>query len=297
MEAHAELRSLVSDLDLAQGAKDLLLATLLEEGEKIAPNSVMLIRLLDSLKSNRFLSLIPVEKTHLLENLVGAIRQGNKEWVSRVCYAVYEGTLPPRHTSSLLPEGMIGDLLRWVNKEKSEKVRECLWAILLRNDAGLANVAKVSDVAAGLCERDPINRNNVIRFFFDHFPPEEVVDSLYQYSMASGKRIPGIVFKRYADLIKDQLDQQQKKYILEKILSTAKLNDTEIVQIFSEYMNSLTRFDLIRLLSTPGGSFSRIAELKSKGRQMGLPFDHVSAAFAQNRPFRKRISLLMQELA
>ena len=297
IEVHPELRKVVSDLELAQEAKDLLLAALIDQKETVATNNALeLLWLLRSLRSGGIQGLIPPQKMQLLDNFVDLMRQRQKEWINRVCNILYEDPRPPQHTSSLLPEGMIVDLLRWVNIEKTEKVRERLWGILLRKDMGLAPVAKVSDIAAGLCERDPITRNNVIRFLFDHIHPNEVVDSLFQYSMASGKRIPGIVFKRYADLIKDQLDQQQKKYILEKILSTAKLNDTEIVQIFSEYMNSLTRFDLIRLLSTPGGSFSRIAELKSKGRQMGLPFDHGGAAFANSTPFLKRISLITQAL-
>jgi len=58
---------------------------------------------------------------------------------------------------------------------------------------GLATFAKISDVTAGLCEKDPITRNNVIRFLFDHFTPDEVLDSLFQYSVASGKRVPGVV--------------------------------------------------------------------------------------------------------
>lgn len=295
---HPELLEIVSDLDLSQESRELLLEILVGEGKTIVPNDALrLIWLLGKLRAGGIPAVILIQKTHLLGNLLNLIRQNQKEWLSKVCYILYEGTLSRQHFSCVLPPGMIRDLLRWVNAEKSEKVRESLWAILLRADVGLATVAKIADVAAGLCERDPITRNNVIRFLFDHFPPEEVVDSLFQYSMVSGKRIPGIVFKRYADLIKDQGDQQQKKYILEKIVSTAKLDDKEIDQIYSDYMNSLNRFDLIRLLSAAGDSPSQTSGLKSKGRHLDFLLDHGSDVFAHITPFHKRISLIRRALA
>jgi hypothetical protein len=299
MEAlHPELREIVSDLDLSQESRGLLLEILVGEGRTIVPNDALrLIWLLDRLRAGGIQAVILIQKTHLLENLLNLIRQDHKEWVSKVCYILYEGALSRQHFSSVLPQGMIRDLLRWVNLERTDKAREILWSILLRKEVGLATSAKIADVAPGLCEQDPITRNNVIQFLFDNFSPNEVVDSLFQYSMASGNRIPGLVFKRYASLLKEQEGPQQKKYILEKILSTAQLDEREIDQIFSDYMNSLNRFDLISLLSTPGGSSSRIAELESKDRQMGLPSKYGSAALAHSTPFHKRISLIRQALA
>ena len=82
----------------------------------------------------------------------------------------------------------------------------------------MATFAKITDVTAGLWEKDPITRNNVIRFLFDHFTPCEVLDSLFQYSVASGKRVPGVTFKRYVSLLKDREDLQQKKCILNTLL-------------------------------------------------------------------------------
>jgi len=294
---HPELREIVSDLTLSQESRGLLLEILVGEGKTIVPNDALrLIWLLDRLRAGGIPAVILIQKTHLLENLLNLIRQDHKEWVSRVCYILYEGTLSRQHFFSVLPQGMIRDLLRWLNLERTDKAREILWSILLRKEVGLATFAKIADVATGLCEKDPIIRNNVIQFLFDHFSPNEVVDSLFQYSMASGKRIPGVVFKRYTGLLKDHEDQQQKKYILEKILSTEKLDDKEIDQIFSEYMNSLNRFDLIRLLSSSAGSPPRMAELKRRSRQIGFPFDCGKSTTPHQGSFRQRISYLVHSL-
>lgn len=293
MQVHPELSRFISELDLAQESKELLFAALLGVGKEIAPNDALrLLWLLDSLMSGKILGLMPLQKMQWLDNLVNLLRQGHEEWVFTVSHILYEGDVS---THEILPSGMIRDLVTWVNLERTDKARGVLWSILLRKDTGLAGAAGVADVAAGLCEKDPITRNNIIRFLYDNFTPDEVVQSLFQYTMASGKRVPGLVFKRYASLLKDQKGQQQKKYILEKILSTAKLDDKEIDEIFSEYINSLNRFDLIRLMSTTDNLQSGLVELNRKGNQMGFPFDHGSAAFAHSTPFLNRISQIITQ--
>jgi hypothetical protein len=296
MEAlHPELREIVSDLDLSQESRGLLLEILVGEGKTIVPNDALrLIWLLDRLRAGGIPAVILIQKTHLLENLLNLIRQDHKEWVSRVCYILYEGTLSRQHFSSVLPHGMIRDLLRWVNLERTDKAREILWSILLRKEIGLATFAKIFDVAAGLWEKDPITRNNIIRFLIDNFRPDEVVESLFQYSVASGKRVPGVAFKRYVSLLKDREDLQQKKCILERLLDTATLDDKEIAQIFSDYMNSLNRFDLIRLLSLAEGTSTRIANLMQKGAQVGFLLNFQKTTSSHHGSFPERISRVMQ---
>ena len=292
---HSELLNAIGDLNLAQDSKDLLLATLAEGGKTIAPyHALELLRLVDTLGVGKFLRLISLQKTQLLENLINLIRQGHSERVSRVCYIFYEGAFPREAVSSRLPKAMTRDLLRWVNMEKAEKVREILWAIIFRKEMGLAAFAKITDVTAGLCEKDPITRNNIIRFLFDHFTPDEVLDSLFQYSVASGKRVPGVVFKRYVSLLNDREDLQQKKCILERILNTATLDDKEIAHIFSDYMNSLNRFDLIRLFSSSDTLSPRIADLKRAGMQMGFFFKYQRTVSSHHGSFCERISRVMQ---
>lgn len=290
---HPELRAIVNDFDLSRESRGLLLEILVEAGKKVVPNDALrLIWLLDRMRAGGIPAVVLIQKTHLLENLLNLIRQDHKEWVSRVCYILYEGALSRQHTSSIFPQGMVKDLLRWVNLERTDKAREILWSILLRKEVALATFARIADVARGLCEKDPITRNNVIQFLFDHFSPNEVVDSLFQYSMASGKRIPGLVFKRYVSLLKDREDLQQKKSLFEKILSTAELDDREMDQIFSDYINSLNRFDLIRLLSAAVGNPPQIAELKRTKKQIGLSFNYHETTAPHHDSFEQRISLL-----
>ncbi len=289
---NTELRKAIGELDLAPESRGLLIEATAEK-ENSPHDALKIIWLVNWLRARSTPDLILLQKTDLLENLLNRIRQGHKEWVRRVCYILYEGNFPPENTSSLLPEGMIRDLLKRVNGERTEKVREILWAVLLRKDIGLAAFAKIADVAAGLFEKEPITRNNVVRFLFDHFNPEQVVESVFQYSTASGKRVPGVAFRRYAGLLKDRKDLPQKKYVLERVLSSANPKDRELDHIFSDYMNSLNRFDLIRLLSSTAGNTVPLADLKPKRKQMDFLFDLRKTASTYHDHFRERVSKLV----
>lgn len=291
-----ELRMVVRDLDLAQESKALLIKMLAGEGKTIASSGALkVIWLADSLRKGRFQALVTLEKKHLLENLLSRLRQGENGWVSSFCYILYEGSLPPMGVSSPLPRGMIRDLLNGVSMEKGESIREILWAILLRKEIGLASFAGVAEFAAGLCEKDPMTRNNIIRFLLDHFAPAQVVDALFQYSVACGKRIPGTALRRYVCLLKDKVDLRQRKHILERILRSARLDEKEIDQIFTEYMNTLNRFDLVRLSSSScPGSRPRIEQLMPKSAQMEFPLDRQKTCFPHHVGFRQRICSLIQ---
>jgi hypothetical protein len=169
--------------------------------------------------------------------------------------------------------GMIRDLLQWVKGEQREKVREIIWAVLLQKGVGLDSVAKVADLAPALCEADPITRNNAVLFLYEHFPPEEVVGSLVQFSVLSGRSVPSVAYRRYVSLLKGQGGLERNKEVVNRILSSATLEERHIKEIFLDYVSSLNRFDLIGSCLPRDGSFSGISDLRRKGGQMGFPFD------------------------
>jgi hypothetical protein len=100
-------------------------------------------------------------------------------------------------------------------------------------------------------------------------------------------------FRRYAGLLKDRKDLLQKKYVLERVPSNANIEDREMDQIFSEYMNSLNRFDLVRLSSSSDGDAVRIGDLKRKAWQMDFLFDLRKTASTYHDHFRERVSKLV----
>jgi hypothetical protein len=290
-DIHSEIRRIISALRLGEGPRRLLFAAVSEKGK--SPYSALeLLWLVEDLRAEAAKALALFQRNELLQNLLELVRNGHKDWVGRVCHLLYVGSHAQEKSGGLLPAEMIRDLLQWVNGEQREKVREILWAVLLQKGIGLESVAKVSDLAPALCEADPITRNNAVRFLFEHFKPGEVVESLIHFSMASGKRVPGVAYRRYVSLLKEQGGLKQNKEVVNRILSSATLEERHIKEIFLDYVNSLNRFELIRLLCSSGRSFPHISDLRRKGGQMGFPFDSRKTASPCRDSFSERCSTI-----
>jgi len=292
-ELHPELRRVISDLHLDAEARKLLFAAVAEKGT--SPHAaLMLLWLVEDLRAGTATALILLQKKERLENLLTLIRKDSKDWVGRVCHLLYQRTLPLQRSSYLLPPGMVRGLLEWVKDEKAEGLREILWAVLLQKGVGLEAIAKAADLAPALCEADPITRNNAVRFLFDHFTPEEVVESLFCFSILTGRSVPGLAYRRYVSLLKGEGGRLRNKKIVKRILDSATLEERDIHEIFLDYVSSLNRFDLIRLLSSCDGSFSGIADLRRKGGQLGFPFHISKTVSPRYGAFHERCSALLQ---
>jgi hypothetical protein len=290
-DLHPELRRVIRALHIEEESRKLLFAAVAEKGR--SPHAALqLLWLVEDLRADAATALTLLEKKERLENLLTLIRQGHKNWVGRVCRLLYEGTLPLHMSGPLLPTAMIRGLLQWVKGEQTEKIREILWAVLLQKGVGLEEVAKVADLAPALCEADPITRNNAVRFLFDHFTPEEVVESLFHFSILTGRSVPGLAYRRYVSLLKGEGGLKLNKEVVNRILSSATLEERHIKEIFLDYVTSLNRFDLIRILSSCGGSLQGISDLRRKGGQMDFPFDVRKTVCSQHDGFSERCTSL-----
>jgi hypothetical protein len=288
-DIHSEIRRIISALRLEEGPRRLLFTAVSEKGK--SPYSALeLLWLLEDLRAEAATALALFQRKELLQNLLSLARNGHKDWVGRVCHLLYEGSHPQKKSGGFLPAGMIRDLLQWVKGEQREKVREIIWAVLLRKGVGLDSVAKVADLAPALCEADPITRNNAVLFLYEHFPPEEVVGSLVQFSVVSGKRVPSVAYRRYVSLLKGQGGLERNKEVVNRILSSATLEERHIKEIFLDYVTSLNRFELIGLLCSSGRSFPHISDLRRKGGQMDFPFDSRKTASSSHDSFSERCS-------
>jgi hypothetical protein len=290
-DIHSELHRIIGALRLEEEPRRLLFAAVSEKGK--SPYSALeLLWLLGDLRAEAATALALFQRKELLQNLLSLARNGHKDWVGRVCHLLYEGSYPQKKSGGFLPAGMIRDLLQWVNGEQREKVREIIWAVLLQKGVGLDLVAKVSDVAPALCEADPITRNNAVRFLFEHFKPGEVVETLIHFSMASGRSVPGVAYKRYLGMLKEHGALPQHKEVVERILHSATLDKGDIHEIFLHCVSSLNRFDLIRLLCSSGRPFPHISDLWRKGGQMDFPFDVRKTVCSQHDGFSERCTSL-----
>jgi len=294
-DIHSELHRIIGALRLGEGPRRLLFAAVSEKGK--SPYAALeLLWLVEDLRAEAATALALFQRKELLQNLLSLARNGHKDWVARVCHLLYEGSHPQKKSGGFLPLEMIRDLLQWVNGEQREKLREIIWAVLLQKGVGLDQVAKVADLAPALCEADPITRNNAVRFLYEHFPPEEVVGSLVQFSVASGKSVPSVAYRRFVSLLKGQGGLKQNKEVVNRILSSATLEERHIKEIFLDYVTNLNRFELIRLLCSSDKPLPRLADLGHKGGQMGFPFDARKRVTLSRESFSERCSSFQNSL-
>jgi hypothetical protein len=291
-DIHSEIRRIISALRLEEEPRRLLFTAVSEKG-KSSYAALELLWLFGDLRAEAATELALFQRKELLQNLLSLARNGHKDWVGRVCHLLYEGSHAQKKSGGFLPLEMIRDLLQWVKGEQREKVREIIWAVLLQKGVGLDQVAKVADLAPALCEADPITRNNAVLFLYEHFPPGEVVGSLVQFSVASGKSVPSVAYRRYVSLLKGQGGLNQNKEVVNRILSSATLEERHIKEIFLDYVTSLNRFELIGLLCSSGRAFPRISDLSGKDGQISFPFDVRRTLSLHRGSFQERCSSLL----
>jgi hypothetical protein len=289
-----EFRKALAGVDLHRETFLRLLSLLEEEGESIPLRRRMkLVKLVCRLKSHACMALTAVDKRELFGNLLDLVKQGQEEWTGRVCWLVHGGRLPPKRGPHVLPEEMVGVLVKLVNTERSERVREILWTLLLRRGIRLETFVGTTDVISGLSENNPVIRNKMARFLFDHFRPDQVLEAALQHSLIGQRKIPGVALNRYAGLLTGKEALEHKKLLLAEILDSCEIEDEEIDRVWSDYLRRLNRFDLIRATSPCNSGAKWLSELKRKSRQMAFAFNDQAIIPSSHEGFRERICAMM----
>jgi|GEM_PF-1749115 len=286
---YSELRKVLCEEDLLQNSLGLLRTVVTDEGKTVPACRVMkLLRLASNLKSRGLTNLSAIEKKELLGNLVFLFEHGHEKWVGRVCHVLYTAKLPPKGSAPLFPGEMIKALLTAVKREKGEGVREILWSLLFKKSLRLEALVNPKDTIPGLWENNAIVRNNVVRFLFNHYTPDQVLDAIWKYSVTSRKTIPGVTLKRCAGLLADQEASKQKRALLKHIIQSSSLEEKEIDRIWAEYLKSLNRFDLVSMMSSFNTESKWLDALKPKTVQLAFTFDQPGSA-SSCEGFRDRI--------
>jgi hypothetical protein len=156
----------------------------------------------------------------------------------------------------------------------------------------LETLAGAEDVISGLSENNPVIRNRVARFLFDHFSPDHVLDIVLRNALNDGRRIPGVALKRYADLLAGKEALDHKKELLSDVLDACEFKDDEMDRVWSDYLKGLSRFDLIRAERLCRSGARWLSELKRKSRQMAFAFDEGTIIPSPLRGFAERISAI-----
>ena len=210
-----------------------------------------LLRFLQVVRLGRFGFLSLVEKTGLLENFLYLIRGRQEAIVGEICHLFFEEALSKQSVSEaqpsdLLPRAMSKVLIDLLTSEKSDTIREVAWRILVREEARLASLISPCQVISALWSENPLFRNNMVKFLFQHFEPARISSALAEYASATGKTLSPEVLKRVIAMGGNELEREKRKSLLANLLKASDRKDEAIEDIWSDYLKGLTRFDLIR---------------------------------------------------
>lgn len=210
-----------------------------------------LLRFLQVVRLGRFGFLSLVEKTALLENFLYLIRGPQEAIVGEICHLFFEEALskqsvPESQPFDLLPRAMGEVLIDLLTSEKSDTIREVAWRILVREEERLASLISPSQVISALWSENPLFRNNMVKFLFQHFEPARISSALAGYASATGKTLSPEVLKRVIAMGGNELEREKRKSLLANLLKASDRKDEAIEDIWSDYLKGLTRFDLIR---------------------------------------------------
>ena len=236
---------------------------------------LMVLRLLKFLRGVRlgqFKFLSTVEKTALLENFLYVMRGQQETTVCEICRLFFEETAGKETTtesssSGTLPRAMTKFLTDLLAREKADAVREVVWRILVRREAQLASLISPSQIISALWSENPLFRNTVVKFLFQHFNTAEITSAVSGYTKSTGKTLSGEVLKRVIAMGGTELEREKRKLILANLSKTSDRQDGAIEDIWSDYLKGLSRFDLIRTFKAGTVEMSWVEDLKESNQR------------------------------
>jgi len=226
-----------------------------------------LLRFLRVVRLGRFGFLSTVEKTALLENFLYLIRGRQEATVREICHLFFEEAvskepMPESQPSLLLPRAMTDTLIDVLTSERTETIREAAWRILAGREMCLASLISPSQVISALWSENPLFRNNIVKFMFQHFNPADIAAALSRYTSATGRTLPPETLKRVIAMGGSELKREKRKSVLANLLMASDRGDEGIEDIWSDFLKGLTRFDLIRTFQVGTVEMSWVEDLK-----------------------------------
>ena len=234
--------------------------------------AIRLMLLLKKLGTDHFRVLSPVEKKKLLGNLFHFFAYRKMENISHIFYLFFEGRLRSEKSEFLLPQKMIKALINVGKGERREDVKELVWGLLLMKEVGLHEYISPEELLFGIWSGNPLFRNNVIRFLFTHFHLHTIINGVIRYMSETDRSLAPHAFTQLVGIGGKEEDLKQKLRLLTAVLNYSQLANTEIDQIYSDFLKTLSRFELIKTLSSNNRDLTWIEDLRQKKAQMSFGF-------------------------
>ena len=292
---YADIEMLIARANLSQKASREILAILNDGPDKIPLyRALRLLRLLNYLKTDRFISLSASRKNALLENLIEILKQ-NGMGVSRMCHLFFDQVFQkrPKH---LLPDEMVMSLIAEGRRERVDSVKVIVWDLLRRQGGQLARLVSPEDLTFVLWLDDPVTRNRLIMFMFRYFNADKVVEAICKYTSETGKKIPSNISRQFIGLARAETELKYRRRLLTNIITRSELTHEEMDRIWADYLKGLNRFELIKIFSSTSDTLGWIEGLKGSRGQLSFNFEPTKDISSMTGSFASRVHAIRTRL-
>jgi len=267
---HGDLEAAMETAGLSERAADQVVAILRHASNRIpAYKGARLLGFLSSLKTGTFLSLTSRKRT-FLENFTELLNWNNRP-VSSICHLFFGGTCPQEKAEVQLPEEMVKELLKAGQTERNDRVKILVWDLLLKAGDQVAGLVSPEDIAFALWLDAPVTRNKLILFVVRYFGAGKAMKAFWAYASKNGRTIPVTICREFMELVRAETQMKYRMNILPGIREGPGLSYEEMDRLWSDYLNSQNRFELIRILMSDHGP-NLMAQLKDVKAQLAFNF-------------------------
>jgi len=270
-DLHGDLKAALETSGLPEKAADQILAILQHASNRIPSyKGARLLEFLTSIKTGEFLSLASRKRT-FLENFMELLLWKNRS-VSSICHLFFEVTSPHERTEAQLPEEMVIQLLMAGKMERNDRVKILVWDLLLKQGDQLARLVSPEDIAFALWLDAPLTRNKLIIFGVRHFGVEKALQAFWAYASKNGRAIPSNISRQFMELVRAETRMKYRRDILSGIMEGSEFSYEEMDRLWSDYLSSQNRFELIRIFLSDNHAPSWMEALKGDRGQLAFNF-------------------------
>ena len=293
---YADIEMLIARADLSQKASKEILAILNDGPDKIPLyRALRLLRLLNYLKTDRFINLSASRKKALLQNLIEILKQSDMPG-SRMCHLFFDQAFSQKRPKHLLPEEMVMRLITEGRMERVDSVKVIVWDLLRRQGSQLAKLVSPDDLTFVLWLDDPVTRNRLIMFMFRHFNADKVVKAICKYTSETGKKIPSNISRQFIGLARAETEFKYRSRLLTNIITRSELTHEEMDRIWADYLKGLNRFELIKIFSSNSDTLGWIEDLKGSRGQLSFNFEPTENISSMTGSFASRAHAIRSRL-
>jgi hypothetical protein len=240
-----------------------------------------LARLADYFEAGRFHQRSPIEKKECLENLLELKNEGALPGIR-----IFLGVALRRQDD---PQWLESTLAETFRKEKNEDIKAMIMKMMMPFEEHLKNWISPDDLVPGLWSNDPLFRHQTTACLIRHYSPQTVIDAVVRETMRSGREFPVKILRKFVDSFEYKKSLNKKRKWIATKGGNPSLNDEEVIQLWTDYLNGLNRYELINLLTMENKPSPWRKILEKRAPQLSIQFEISKDPFSKFNTLQKRI--------